>query len=180
MNDRWEELQQRVLGNGGTKSATGSRAAGEAAAPSRESWRAQRPRDLPADFLDFAAAVERPVAPVPAPSGMDDWLTAPAGMKDTAWRKRPAAFADVGNPTGLVTTPRDTDRFGQIMNHVPMMLAWGVLPGPTIWQWARKGTLAEGDAAPDFTLARHDQEGEVTLSSYRGQKPVVLVFGSYT
>jgi CubicO group peptidase (beta-lactamase class C family) len=44
-----------------------------------------------------------------------DWLTGPAGMKDTSWRQRPAAFADVGNPTGLVTTPRDTARFGQIV-----------------------------------------------------------------
>ena len=44
-----------------------------------------------------------------------DWLTAPAGMTDTAWRKRPAAFADVGNPTGLVTTPRDTAKLGQIV-----------------------------------------------------------------
>jgi CubicO group peptidase (beta-lactamase class C family) len=44
-----------------------------------------------------------------------DWLTAPAGMKDTSWRKRPAAFADVGNPTGLVTSPRDTATFGQIV-----------------------------------------------------------------
>jgi CubicO group peptidase (beta-lactamase class C family) len=44
-----------------------------------------------------------------------DWLTTPAGMGDTSWRKRPAAFADVGNPTGLVTSPRDTATFGQIV-----------------------------------------------------------------
>ena len=44
-----------------------------------------------------------------------DWLTGPAGMKDTAWRQRPAAFGDVGNPTGLVTSPRDTARFGQVV-----------------------------------------------------------------
>ncbi|HYD45501.1 MAG TPA: serine hydrolase [Phenylobacterium sp.] len=44
-----------------------------------------------------------------------DWLTAPAGMGETAWRRRPAAFADVGNPTGLVTSPRDVARFGQIV-----------------------------------------------------------------
>lgn len=41
-----------------------------------------------------------------------DWLTAPVGMKDTAWRERPAALASVGNNTGLVTTPRDVARFG--------------------------------------------------------------------
>jgi CubicO group peptidase (beta-lactamase class C family) len=44
-----------------------------------------------------------------------DWLTGPAGMSDTAWRRRPAAMADVGNPTGLVTCPRDVARFGQIV-----------------------------------------------------------------
>ena len=37
-----------------------------------------------------------------------------------------------------------------------------------------------GDIAPDFTL--HDVEGKnpVTLSEFRGKKPVALVFGSYT
>lgn len=41
-----------------------------------------------------------------------DWLTAPMGMNETAWRKRPAALASVGNDTGLVTTPSDTALFG--------------------------------------------------------------------
>jgi len=71
-------------------------------------------------------------------------------------------------------------RFGQIMTHVPMPVVWGVLPGPRIWGWARSGRLAEGDAAPDFNLSTHDHSGRVTLSSHRGQRPVVLVFGSYT
>lgn len=44
-----------------------------------------------------------------------DWLTEPAGMADTAWRKRPAAFANVGNNTALVTTPSDIARFGQLI-----------------------------------------------------------------
>jgi CubicO group peptidase (beta-lactamase class C family) len=44
-----------------------------------------------------------------------DWLTAPARMSHTSWRQRPAAFGDVGNPTGLVTSPRDTATFGQIV-----------------------------------------------------------------
>jgi peroxiredoxin len=37
-----------------------------------------------------------------------------------------------------------------------------------------------GDQAPDFTL--HDISGKesVTLSDFRGIKPVVLLFGSYT
>lgn len=44
-----------------------------------------------------------------------DWLTGPTGMVDTEWRRRPAALASVGNDTGLVTTPRDVARFGQMV-----------------------------------------------------------------
>jgi len=46
-----------------------------------------------------------------------DWLTVPAGMNETAWRKRPVALASVGNDTGLVTTPRDTALFGSMVLH---------------------------------------------------------------
>jgi CubicO group peptidase (beta-lactamase class C family) len=58
----------------------------------------------------LAAAAKQPLETL-----THDWLTAPAGMKDTSWRKRPAVFAEVGNPTGLVTSPRDTAKFGQIV-----------------------------------------------------------------
>ena len=71
-------------------------------------------------------------------------------------------------------------RFGQIMKYVPAPLVWGALPGPRIWMWARRGALAQGDRAPDFTLPTADRTGSVTLSSHRGQRPVVLIFGSYT
>lgn len=38
-----------------------------------------------------------------------------------------------------------------------------------------------GDAAPDFTLKKlGDAKTEVTLSSFKGKKPVVLIFGSFT
>ena len=46
-----------------------------------------------------------------------DWLTAPVGMKETAWRKRPAVLDSVGNDTGLVTTPGDTALFGLMVLH---------------------------------------------------------------
>jgi peroxiredoxin len=50
-----------------------------------------------------------------------------------------------------------------------------------MWLWARRGDLAPGAPAPDFTLPRHGGRGDrVTLSSYRDHRPVVLVFGSYT
>jgi CubicO group peptidase (beta-lactamase class C family) len=43
------------------------------------------------------------------------WLTEPLGMKDTLWRVRPAGMADVGNPTGLYTTPGDMAKLGQLV-----------------------------------------------------------------
>jgi hypothetical protein len=34
--------------------------------------------------------------------------------------------------------------------------------------------------APDFSLASLDEGGEVRLSDFRGHKPVVLIFGSFS
>jgi AhpC/TSA family/EF hand len=46
------------------------------------------------------------------------------------------------------------------------------------------GSAAEGPKleapAPDFTLKSPDGKRSVTLSDYRGKKPVVLIFGSFT
>jgi CubicO group peptidase (beta-lactamase class C family) len=58
----------------------------------------------------LAAAAKTPLERI-----THDWLTAPAGMANTAWRESPAAFANVGNATGLVTCPRDVATFGQII-----------------------------------------------------------------
>jgi hypothetical protein len=80
----------------------------------------------------------------------------------------------------LVAMRQPPVRFGAFMKHVPMALVWGILPGPKMWLWARRGTLQAGDIAPDFTLPTHDHKSQVTLSSFRSQRPVVLVFGSYT
>ena len=75
---------------------------------------------------------------------------------------------------------RPPEQFGQIMKRLPAPVVWGALPARSLWMWARQGRLAVGDPAPDFTLPTHDHQATVTLSSFRGQKPVVLVFGSYT
>lgn len=72
------------------------------------------------------------------------------------------------------------ERFGQIMRHLPMPVVWGGFPAPRMWGWARSGHLQEGDQAPDFTLPTFDHSSRVTLSSHRGDRPVILVFGSYT
>ena len=37
-----------------------------------------------------------------------------------------------------------------------------------------------GDVAPDFELRDTNGENPVRLSDFRGQKPVALVFGSFT
>jgi hypothetical protein len=79
----------------------------------------------------------------------------------------------------LLAMTRPPEQFGQVMRHVPMPVL-RVVPFPPMWVWARRGSLAPGDVAPDFTLSTLDHTGTVTLSSHRGKRPVVLVFGSYT
>ncbi len=60
----------------------------------------------------LAAAAKQPLETI-----THDWLTGPAGLSHTDWRKRPSAgaFAAAANPTGLVTDPRDSVIFGQIL-----------------------------------------------------------------
>jgi hypothetical protein len=71
------------------------------------------------------------------------------------------------------------DKFAGTMKYVPWP-AFVVLPFKPLWNVARKGQLAVGDMAPDFSLESADHKSTFQLSSMRGQKPVVLVFGSYT
>ncbi|MBV8551775.1 MAG: redoxin domain-containing protein [Acidobacteriaceae bacterium] len=71
------------------------------------------------------------------------------------------------------------EKFSRVMMHagpIPFLL----FPFETMWKSARAGHLSPGDPAPDFTLPLLDHSQQVTLSSFRGVKPVVLVFGSYT
>ena len=69
--------------------------------------------------------------------------------------------------------------FGEMMRHVPgpMMM---LVPFKPLWFFARGGRLKVGDPAPGFTLPVADRQSFVSLASFRGQKPVVLIFGSYT
>jgi hypothetical protein len=43
-----------------------------------------------------------------------------------------------------------------------------------------EGSLKTGERAPDVPLVALDGSGEVRLSSRMGQRPLVLVFGSFT
>jgi hypothetical protein len=55
-----------------------------------------------------------------------------------------------------------------------------VLPFEPLWMRARAGDLEAGEPAPDFELPTLDKSARVRLSAHRGQRPVLLVFGSYT
>ena len=49
------------------------------------------------------------------------------------------------------------------------------------WQKKYDATAPKpGDPAPDFELADVNGQNQVHLSDFRAQKPVVLVFGSFT
>lgn len=74
---------------------------------------------------------------------------------------------------------KQPEQFARVMSHVPWP-AFVVLPFKPLWFQARAGHLAVGAAAPDFSLESTDHHSHFQLSSLRGQKPVVLVFGSYT
>ena len=41
-------------------------------------------------------------------------------------------------------------------------------------------TPSWGQEAPPFTLETHDKSRRISLADYRGKKPVVLIFGSFT
>ena len=71
------------------------------------------------------------------------------------------------------------DRFAATMKHVPWP-AFVALPFKPLWNVARAGHVRVGEMAPDFSLESPDHKSTFQLSSLRGQKPVVLVFGSYT
>lgn len=73
-------------------------------------------------------------------------------------------------------SPDSISRFMAHLGPIPFI----AFPFETLWKSARAGTLNPGDPAPDFTLPRLDHSGTVRLSDFRNQRPVVLIFGSYT
>ena len=69
--------------------------------------------------------------------------------------------------------------FGHVMARMPMP-AYFVIPFETLWSRARAGHVNPGDTAPSLTVKRLEDKTPVELGSLWNQKPVVLVFGSYT
>ena len=86
-------------------------------------------------------------------------------------------IAVLGVAYGFMRQP--PERFASAIARMPgpMFL---LLPFETLWSRARAGSLHQGDQAPDFHLKTLDRTSEVSLSSFRGKQPVVLIFGSYT
>src|ERR1700690_1669244 len=77
-----------------------------------------------------------------------------------------------------ITMSQPPERFAAAIAKLPGP-AFMLFPFETLWFRARAGTLSVGDQAPDFHLRTLDKTAEVSLSSFRGSKPVVLIFGSY-
>ena len=69
--------------------------------------------------------------------------------------------------------------FGHLMSRLPAVTSF-LFPFEPMWLVARRGHLQVGDVAPDFALKTTDGSSLVRLVSFRGQKPVVLIFGSHT
>jgi len=73
------------------------------------------------------------------------------------------------------------ESFARVMAHIPGPVAFLALPFETLWTHARAGHLETGDLAPDFSLTKLDKTGSIQLSALTAQqRPVVLIFGSYT
>lgn len=83
---------------------------------------------------------------------------------------------------GLYNVMRGSpESFGRVMAKIPGPVPFLVFPFETLWMRARAGTLQVGDPAPDFSLTKLDKTATLQLSALTAQnRPVVLVFGSYT
>jgi hypothetical protein len=86
------------------------------------------------------------------------------------------SIALIGFFTAMCQKP---EVFSSVMSRAPT-LVFIVFPFKQMWLYARSGSLKVGDQAPDFALEQYDKKATIQLSALRGQKPVVLVFGSYT
>lgn len=69
--------------------------------------------------------------------------------------------------------------FSRFMMKLPRPLMYAT-PFPPMWNKARAGSVKVGDLAPDFDLPVQTSKQRIRLSQFRGDRPVLLVFGSYT
>jgi len=80
----------------------------------------------------------------------------------------------------LAIMSRPPGEFASIVAKIPGPALFLILPFERLWFIARAGHLRLAEPAPDFELPALDRQSTVRLSSFRGSKPVVLIFGSYT
>jgi hypothetical protein len=71
------------------------------------------------------------------------------------------------------------EMFGHVMANMPMP-AYFLFPFETMWTHARKGSLQPGDLAPSLPVKKLEDKSPIELGSLWTERPVVLVFGSYT
>ena len=76
---------------------------------------------------------------------------------------------------------KSPEQFARVMSKIPGPVPFLIFPFETLWMRARAGTLEVGSPAPDFALTKVDKTATIQLSALSAQqRPVVLVFGSYT
>ena len=118
--------------------------------------------------------MSEPTTTVPAPRKkrrLRKWLLPTAGVLFAAWLGF-LAYVDWA-------MHQPPEAFGHVMARMPMP-AYFLFPFETMWSRARAGHVNSGDAAPSFTVKRLEDKTPVELGSLWAEKPVVLVFGSYT
>lgn len=111
------------------------------------------------------------IAPAPKKRRLRKWLLPAGGVLLVAW----AGFLFYIN-WAMHQSP---EVFGHVMARLPMP-AYFVIPFETLWSRARAGHVNVGDTAPAFTVKKLEDKTPVDLGSLWTEKPVVLVFGSYT
>jgi len=99
-------------------------------------------------------------------------LTRVLGVLAVLWVLGCAALFEV------MRQPPET--FAGVMAKMPGPIPFLLFPFETLWTHARAGTLRVGDTAPDFSLLKQDKSESIQFSALNKQRPVVLVFGSYT
>ena len=63
---------------------------------------------------------------------------------------------------------------------VPILIAAACIMIPVCASGLHADALKVGDEAPVFNLQTWERDAEVSLASFKGTRPVVLIFGSYT
>jgi hypothetical protein len=112
--------------------------------------------------------------------GAEVWKKVHAGMPTFLKFAIPSLVVYLMLLIGLFVAMRQPPAvFGRVMSKLPAF-TYFLFPFKPMWLIARRGHLKVGEPAPDFALKSLDRSQVVSLSSFRGRQPVVLIFGSHT